>query len=111
MEMVLSNLEKDEKLGGNLKKALKLAYSVPPGNNKQNVTVALAIFHGTITAAMKSYFQDLLDAANLVMLQYSMIANQNSFLTLLTGSNHGLNVHTLIKQTSHALITTLEGLN
>ena len=37
MEMVLSNLEKDEKLGGNLKKAPKLTYSVPPGNNKQNV--------------------------------------------------------------------------
>lgn len=72
MEMVLSNLEKDEKLGGNLKKALKLTFSVPPWNNKQNVTVALAIFHGTTTAAMKSYFPDLLDAANFLSLFHKL---------------------------------------
>ena len=68
-------------MGGNFKKALKLTYSVPPGNNKQNVTVALAIFHGTTTAAMKSYFPDRLDAANFLSLFHKLFVcnSKNQF--------------------------------
>ena len=49
--------EEDEKLKANLRKATKLTYEVlHPGHNKQNVNLALAIFHDTTIAAIKSYF-------------------------------------------------------
>lgn len=57
-------LQRDEKLIGNLRKATKLIYfAVHPGKNKQNITLPLAIFHETTTAAMKSCFPDQIDAA------------------------------------------------
>ena len=62
-------LGKDKKLGWNLKKAAKLIFfAVHSGNNKQNVTLPLAIFYETTTAAMKSCFPDQLDAANFLPL-------------------------------------------
>ena len=46
---------------GNLKKVPKLTYSaVQPGNNKQNVTLALAIFQEMTPAIMRNYFPDRL---------------------------------------------------
>ena len=49
--------EKEAKLKANLRKAPKLTYDVlHPGHNKQNVNLALAIFHDTTIAAIKSYF-------------------------------------------------------
>ena len=51
--------DKDQALQGNLKKAHKLSYrSLHPGNNKQNVTLALSIFDETTIAAIKSYFPE-----------------------------------------------------
>ena len=48
--------EHDSKLSANLRKAYKLTLkSVNPINNKQNVTLALSIFHETTIAASKSY--------------------------------------------------------
>ena len=48
--------DKDKELKENLRKAPKLSYqALHPGNNKQNVLLALAIFHDTI-AAGKSYY-------------------------------------------------------
>ena len=52
------------KLLSNLKKAHKLSYQVlHPGNKKQSVPLALAIFHETTTAAFESYFPEREDAS------------------------------------------------
>ena len=49
--------DKDSTLNGNLRKAPKLTYrALHPGNNKQNVNLALTIFHETTIAACQSYF-------------------------------------------------------
>ena len=49
--------DEDTMLKGNLRKAPKLTYkALHPGNNEQNVNLALAIFHDTTVAACKSYF-------------------------------------------------------
>ena len=51
--------DKDQALQSNLKKAHKLSYrSLHPGNNKQNVSLALSIFDETTIAAIKSYFPE-----------------------------------------------------
>ena len=56
--------EEDAKLKVNLCKAPKLTYEVlHPGHNKQNVNLALAIFHDTTIAAIKSYFPSRQDVA------------------------------------------------
>ena len=61
--------DNDEKLSGNLRKAPKLTYStLHPGNNKQNVQLALNIFHETTIAAVKSYFPERIDAAQFLKL-------------------------------------------
>ena len=49
--------DKDKELKGNLRKDAKLSYqALHPGNNKQNVLLALALFHDTTIAAAKSYY-------------------------------------------------------
>ena len=49
--------DKDKELKGNLRKAPKLSYqALHPDNNKQNVPLALALFHETTIAAAKSYY-------------------------------------------------------
>ena len=56
--------EHDVKLQSNLKKAHKLSYQVlHPGNKKQSVPLALAIFHETTTAAFEAYFPEREDAS------------------------------------------------
>ena len=57
--------ERDELLQGNLRKAPKLTYKAAhPGNNKQYVLLAFAVFDETTSAAIRSYFPDREDAAN-----------------------------------------------
>ena len=59
----------DETLNANLRKAPKLTYStLHPGNNKQNVQLALNIFHETTVVAVKSYFPESSDAAQFLQL-------------------------------------------
>ena len=59
----------DEALNANLRKAPKLTYStLHPGNNKQNVQLALNIFHETTVVAVKSYFLERSDAAQFLKL-------------------------------------------
>ena len=49
--------DKDKGLLANLNKAPKLSYqALHPGNNKQNVPLALAIIHETTIAAARGYF-------------------------------------------------------
>lgn len=49
--------EKDKTLSANLRKAYKLGEkTLYPGNNKQDVNLALNIFHETTSAAIQSYF-------------------------------------------------------
>ena len=61
--------EKDEKLQSNLRKAPKISAKViHPGNNKQSVPLALAIFHETTSAAITSYFPERSCASNFLKL-------------------------------------------
>jgi len=54
--------DEDLKLEANLRKATELTFqALHPGNNKQNVNLALGIFHKTTIAACKSYFSDRKD--------------------------------------------------
>ena len=56
--------DKDKKLKGNLRKAPKLSYqTLHPGNNKQNVPLALALFHDTTIAATKSFYPNREDVS------------------------------------------------
>ena len=51
--------EKDTLFEANLRKAPKIARKVlHPGNCKQNVSVALTIFHESTTATLTSYFSE-----------------------------------------------------
>ena len=53
------------KLSANLRVAYKLTYrALHPENNKQNVDLALAIFHDTTIAASKKYLPDRPDVSN-----------------------------------------------
>ena len=61
--------EKDKNLDANLRKAPKLTYSsLHPGNNKQNVELAVAVFHETTVAACQNYFPERLDIHNFLKL-------------------------------------------
>ena len=61
--------ERDQLLTGNLKKAPKLnSKTLHPGNNKQNVPLALNIFDETTVAAILSYFPNETAAAGFLNL-------------------------------------------
>ena len=130
--------DKDNNLQANLRKAPKLTYqTLHPSNNKQNVQLALNIFHETTTAAIASYFPDRKDATKFLNLvdTWWVISNSKSrfnshnrmgnavvpgdnktdFLRALADWFDGWQnlqlrcseKFTLTKQTSSALITTL----
>lgn len=57
--------DKDNILDAKLCKASKLTFkAMYPSNNKQNVNLAIAIFHETTSAACESYFSDRTDMSN-----------------------------------------------
>jgi len=61
--------EKDQLLQANLRKAHKLTYkALHPGNNKQSVPLALAIFDSTTSAGLDSYFPERKDAVSFLKL-------------------------------------------
>ena len=61
--------ELDLNLQGHLKKAPKLTYgALHPGNRKQDVNLALSVFHETTIAATRSYFPDKVAMANFLEL-------------------------------------------
>ena len=65
--------EEDAKLGAGLKQARKLNHSVlHPGNNKQDVSRALAIFDETTSAGIKGHFPSRDDAANFLNLMHKV---------------------------------------
>ena len=67
--------EKDRKLDANLRKAPKLTNKVlHPGKYKQNVQLALDIFHETTVAATSSYFPNCND--ELVSLNFLILGGQ-----------------------------------
>ena len=58
-KLLHSVFDEDEKLQANLRKADKLTYKVlHPGDNKQSVPLALAIFDPTTSTAIESYFPE-----------------------------------------------------
>jgi hypothetical protein len=77
----------DKVLKGNLRKAPKLTYkSLHPGNNKQNVPLALALLEESTLSAMKSYFPGRKDAATLLSVfnkWWTMQIPNNVFLRIL----------------------------
>ena len=116
-----------------MKKARKINYQAThPGNNKQDVNLALAILDETTTAAILSYFPERNDAAQLLSLFHKLFITLNSKQMFNTSNQLGnaavkgdkkptfygeitnwieiwstCECFTLTKQTSHALITTL----
>ena len=131
--MLYELYEKDETLQGHLRKAPRITYqAINPGNNKQNVSLALAIFDESTSAAIKSYFPDRLDAANILSCFHKLFVICNSKQRFNTANQLGnaavsggnkpdfllsfadwvetwsaCPAFTLTSQTSHALITTL----
>ena len=66
---------KKKMMGVGLKKAPKLTYStVPPGNKKQNVNLALAIINETHSAAIMNYFPEKFDPGNFLSLFHKFFA-------------------------------------
>ena len=73
--------ERDQKLQACLRKAPKLSHKcLHPGNNKQNTSLALGIFHETTIAACRSYFPERNDVANFLnlILTWWTISNSNN---------------------------------
>ena len=125
--------EEDKKLQANLRKAPKLTTQVlHPGNNKQNVALALSIFDEKTTAAIKSYYPERKDAADFLNLFHKLFVVCNSKQRFNSHDRLGDAAvpgdqkpeflrsvatwveewskcpnFTLTPQTSHALITTL----
>ena len=125
--------ENDQALRANLKKAPKITYQAThPGNNKQSVPLALAIFNETTTAAVLSYFPQRKDAAKFLSLFHKLFIIFNSKQqfnysnklgnaaveagnkpTFLREVAKWIEIwstspsFTVSKQTTHALITTL----
>ena len=75
--------DKDEKLDGNLRKAPKLGYkSLHPGDNKQNVELALAIFHETTIAASRNYYperEDISEFLDLISKWWTIVNSGTRF--------------------------------
>ena len=64
---------------GNLKKVPKLIYkSLHSGSNKQNVNLALAIFHKTTIAACKSYLPKRQDMSSFLTLVNKWLTTANA---------------------------------
>ena len=60
---------KDNALNAKLRKAPKLTFkALHPSDNKQNVHLAVAIFHETTIAACESYFSGRADMSNFLRL-------------------------------------------
>ena len=129
--------EQDNKLQCNLRKAPKLTFKAThPGNNKQDVSLALAIFDEKTSSAIKSYYPGRTDAANFLNLFYKLFLVCNSKQqfnrsnkvgnAIVSGDNKCEFLDSvadwieewsksptmkLTKQTSHALVTTLRGIS
>ena len=60
---------KDNALNAKLRKAPNITFkAIHPSENKQNVNLAVAIFHETTIAARESYFPDRADMSNFLRL-------------------------------------------
>ena len=124
--------DKDQKLEGNLRKAPKLTFkSIHPTDNKQNVELAIAIFHDTTIVGCQKYLPNRFDMPSFLklILYWWTIANSNKEYTpnfLSNGFRKGdgklefykqladwfeswaeISDFCLSKQTAKALVTTL----
>ena len=62
--------DKDENLQADVKKVYKFTYkALNQGDNKQNMSLALAILHPTTTALIESHFLKLLESYFLQLLE------------------------------------------
>ena len=126
--------EMDQHLDANLIKAPKLTYSsLHPGDNKQSVELAIAVFHETTIVAAQNYFPERLDIHNCLKLVmcWWLIANSmkrytpNVLSNAVTNENGEMSIYLkfadwiedwstrttvhfcLTKQTPSALVLTL----
>ena len=73
--------DQDKKLKGNLRKCPKLTYTaLHPGSKKQNVPLALAIFHESTIAGIKSYYPNRHDIVGFLQIINTWWAIANSKL-------------------------------
>ena len=71
--------DKDNILDVKLRKASKLTFkALHPRDNKQNVNLAIAIFHETTIASCESYFPDRTDVSNFLKLILCWLTMANS---------------------------------
>ena len=71
--------DKDKTLNGNLRKCPKLTYTaLHPGSKKQNVPLALAIFHESTIAGIKSYYPNRPDIVGFLQIINTWWAIANS---------------------------------
>ncbi len=121
--------EKDQKLDAHFKKAYKIDHkTLHPGNKKQNVPLALNVFHESTSAAIRSYFPEREDAAAFLNLinTWWLISNASNFShpnrlgRPIEKGDHkavanwleewsGISDFAFTPQTSHALIVTMRG--
>ena len=75
--------DKDKELKGNLRKAPKLSYqALYSGHNKQNVPLALALFHDTTIAAAKSYYpsgEDISGFLNVIHVWWTISSSKERY--------------------------------
>ena len=72
--------DKAKELKGNLRQAPKLSYQalLLPGNNKQNVPLAVAHFHDTTIASAKSYYPNREDVSRFLNVIHTWWTISNS---------------------------------
>ena len=111
--------EHDVKLQSNLQKAHKLSYQVlHPGNKKQSVPLALAIFHEATIAAFESYFPEREDASKFLKMinTWWLICNSKEMshpnplgnaVRVGDGKTDFKDVICVTSKTSYALVLTL----
>ena len=87
--MIYDLQEKDKKLGEISKKALKVTcLTVHPGNNMQNVNVALVIFYEITAAVILNWIPEIFDAANKDRSRRSLMRDQLKRHSLKKGIKH-----------------------
>ena len=78
--------DRDSHLSANLRKAHKLTYrALHPGNNKQNVDLALALFNETTISAVRSYLPERKDMAGfleLITAWWTIINSRTRYILL-----------------------------
>ena len=98
----------DKDLKGNLRKAPKIYYqTLHPGNNKQNVPLALALFHDTTIVTTKNYYpnrEDVSGFLNALHTWWTLVNSKQRYTANLLFFFNEYDIHN--KKTKNILQTT-----